>query len=127
MGGTAEIWWIYFVPRCPHARPEPKDKLVVIVCRDGAPLGFLINSEIDPWIQINESKMASQVKIDASEHKPCLDHDSYVDCLELYMFEDYQLAQPRVRVSETVKSGIIAAVRASSTLVRRHKRLIAGG
>lgn len=127
MATPAQPWWIYFVPRCSYTRPEPKDKLVVIVCRDDYPRGFLINTSVDPWIRIDPGKLASQVRITVDEHPSSLDHDSYVDCLDLYRFEDFELSQPREKVSANAKSAIIAAVGQSKTIVRRYGKLITGG
>ncbi len=98
--------------------------MVVIVCRDDYPRGFLINSEIDVWIRISEWKLASQVPIPAVDHTPCLDHNSYVDCLDLYRFDEHELMEKRLPVSEAVKQSIKAAVDASRTIERKYKRLI---
>lgn len=123
MGDQPRAWFIYFVPNCSYTRPEPKDKLVVIVCRDEYPRGFLINSEIDPWIQIRPEMLAGQVPLKAAEH-PCLTHDSYVDCLDLFRFDDFELTNLRDEVSENAKSSILEAVEGSKTIARRYKRLI---
>lgn len=124
MGGVAELWWIYHLRCCSYTRPEPKPKLVVIVCRDDYARGFLINSEIDVWIRISEWKLASQVPILAVDHSRCLDYNSYVDCLDLYRFEEHELTEKRQPVSMAVKQAIMTAVKVSRTIERKYKRLI---
>ncbi len=123
-GEKPAIWLIYFVPNCSYTRPKAKGKLVVIVCRDDYCRGFLINSEIDAWIQINPRKVSAQALILEAEHPRCLDHDSYVDCIDLYRFEDYELTHAREEVSVNAKQAILEAVSASDTISRGSKKLI---
>jgi hypothetical protein len=126
MGEKPDLWTIYFVPNCRVtlvARYTSKDKLVAIVCTDGNPRGFLINSEIDAWIQIDTDKMATQVKILASEH-PCLHRDSYVHTMELFMFEESELGGKRDPLSPSVKQAIQEAVAQSKFIEGRYKKLI---
>jgi hypothetical protein len=120
---AVEVWRIYFVARCQHTKPEPKSKLVVIVLVDARPMGFLINTHVDTWIQIDPAKLATQARILASEHK-CLDYDSHVDCMELFPFDETELTNPRDAVSPTAKASIQAAVASSKTLINRHKKQI---
>jgi len=124
MAPPPDLWRIYHVAHCAHARPAPKAKLVVIVCRDALAMGFLINSEIDPWIQISKERMACQAPIRAEEHPGCLTYDGYVDCLELYPFEDFELTEPRDAVSENLRAAILASVRNAITIPCRYRRLI---
>jgi len=123
MGDQPKAWFIYFVPNCSYTRPQPKDKLVIIVCRDQYPWGFLINSEIDPWIQIHPEMLACQAHVKATEH-PCLAYDSYVDCIDLFRFDDFELTNVRDEVSKKAKKSILEAVGVSKTISRGHKRLI---
>lgn len=123
-GKRPAIWRIYFIPNCSYTRPRAKDKLVVIACRDDCCRGFLINSEIDVWIQINPRKVATQALILKAEHPGCLDHDSFVDCIDLYRFEDYELTHTREEISANAKQTILEAVRASDTISRGSKKLI---
>ena len=89
-----DLWCIYFVKNCRHARPSPKSKLVAVVCRDSKAMGFLINSTIHPFIQKRSELLACQADIEAASHA-CLDYDSYVDCIDLYEFEDAELTHSR--------------------------------
>lgn len=117
------IWQIYFVPKCRHARPLPKDKFVVIVGIDTKPLGFLINTIINDWFKKDASRLASQANTLASEHST-LSYDSFVDCWELFEFDETELTQPQGTVSKTAKLSIKAAVGKSKTLIPKHKILI---
>jgi len=125
MAAAVDLWWIYYVRKVPYTVPLPKNKYVVIVCCDDYPRGFLVNTSVHAWIQIDGQKMAAQVPIPAANH-PCLDHDSYVDCCDLYRFEEFQLQDKRSAVSEPVKGAILAAVGGSKTIIRRYRELITG-
>jgi hypothetical protein len=94
-----------------------------VVCVAATPLGFLINTHIDHWIQIDPAKLSTQARILAAEHK-CLDYDSYVDCLELFPFDESELTNKRDPVSPAAKADIQAAVTNSKALVTKFKRLI---
>ena len=124
MSPQAQLWHIYWVPACRHTRPDPKDKLAVIVCRDTNPMGFLINSRIHPWISSDPQRLACQAEITAAEHS-CLIHDSYVDCLELYEFNDGELQNQRDPVSQAAQAEMKLAVAQSKTIIKRYKDLIA--
>ena len=89
-------------------------------------MGFLINTRIDPWIQIDAALSATQAQIRAAEH-PCLDHDSFVDCHELFPFDDVELTAKRDGISSIAKQSIKEAVRSAKTLVKKQKRLILNG
>ena len=123
---TVDIWGIYYVDPCQHTIPYPKPKLVVVVCVDAKPMGFLINSEIDVWIQIDPQKIICQAQILVSEH-PSLDYDSWVDCLSLFPFEESELNRKREPVSPTAKQRILEAVRNSRTVDRKLKKKILKG
>jgi hypothetical protein len=86
-------------------------------------MGFLINTNIDKWIQIDPDKVLTQANIRAAEHK-CLDYDSFVDCLELFPFDESELTNKRDPVSPAAKAAIQAAVTNSKTLVTKYKKLI---
>jgi len=118
-------WRIYLVEKCRHTRPVPKDKLVVIVCRDEdlTSLGFLINSGIHRYIRNRPHLLACQALIEASQHR-CLNLDSYVDCADLYGFEDAELVDERDLVSTNAKAEIKRAVMNSVTITRHDKKLI---
>lgn len=117
-------WYIYHVKNCCHVKPTPKDKFVVIVCRDLKAMGFLVNSEIRPYVQKRPNLLACQVIIEASSHK-CLDYDSYVDCSNLYPFEDTELSA-RNPITKQAKEDIKKAVTNSKTIELRYQKLILG-
>jgi hypothetical protein len=120
------IWYIYHVKNCRHAKPTPKDKLVIIVCSDTKPWGFFINTGIRQFVQKQPELLVCQVSIKATNHK-CLDYDSYVDCTELYPFEDTELLDVRDPVNKQTKAEIKKAVTVSKTIVERHQKLILAG
>jgi hypothetical protein len=117
------IWHIYYVKNCRHAIPVPKDKLVVIVCVSIKPRGFLINTRIHPFIQNRADLLVCQAAIEAANHK-CLDYDSYVDCKDLYPFEDDELLDVRDPVSSQARTEIKKAVAASKTIEPCYKKII---
>lgn len=117
------IWYIYHVKNCRHAKPIPKDKLVVIVHRDPEPWGFFINTGIRQFVQKQPELLVCQVSIKETNYK-CLDHDSYVDCAKLYLFEDTELLDVRDPINQQTKADIKKAVAVSKTIVVRHKKLI---
>ena len=123
---AVDVWQIYFVPHCQHTRPDPKPKLVVVVCIGARPMGFLINTNIDTWIQIDPAKLATQALILAAEHS-CLKYDSHVDCLDLYPFDESELTNKRDPISPTAKASIKTAVSNSKTIVTKFKKLILNG
>lgn len=120
-----DIWHIYHVQNCSHVRPTPKNKYVAIVCRDLAPMGFLINSSIRKYIQNRPNLLASQAVIEESNHK-CLSRDSYVDCIDLYEFEDTELVEDYGPISKQAMIRIKEAVDNSKTIEVRYKKLILG-
>ena len=117
------IWYIYHVKSCRHAKPIPKDKFVVIVHKDPEPWGFFINTGIRQFIQKRPELLVCQVSIKATDYK-FLDHDSYVDCAELYLFEDTELRDAIGPVNKQTKIEIKKAVAVSKTIIVRHKKLI---
>ena len=119
------VWRIYHVENCSHTRPAPKDKFVAIVCRDLKLMGFLINSNVNRYIQKHPDLLACQAIIEASNHS-CLGHDSYVDCVDLYSFEDAELADGRDPISKQARAKIEKAVANSKTIETRYKKLILG-
>lgn len=118
------LWHIYHVKNCRHAKPVPKDKFVVIVCRDTQAMGFFINKEINSYIMNRPELLACQVVIKASDHR-CLNWNSYVDCNELFPFEDAELSVRNSVVKQT-RDAIKSAVNISETLEARHRKLILG-
>lgn len=117
------IWYIYHVKNCRHAKPAPKDKFVVIVHKDPEPWGFFINTGIRPFVQNQPEMLACQVSIKATDYK-YLDHNSYVDCNDLYLFKDTDLTDAKGPVNKKTKADIKKAIAVSKTIVVRHKKLI---
>lgn len=120
-----EIWHIYHVQNCRHARPIPKNKYVAIVCRDLAPMGFLINSVIHQYIQNRPELRICQAFIEEANHK-CLSRNSYVDCIDLYKFKDTELIEDYGHISKQAIARIKKAVDNSKTIEVRYKKLILG-
>ena len=118
-----DTWCIYHVKNCSHTRPVPKDKFVVIVCRDSTCMGFLINTRIHPFILKQPELLKSQVKIKVSDYN-FLDYDSHIDCKDLYDFEDEELLDRRVPVNIITKAEIRKAIGDSATIEPRYQKLI---
>jgi hypothetical protein len=117
------VWYIYHVKKYRYAKPKPKDKFVVIALRDTKPWGFFINTDIRQFVRNRPELLACQVSIKASSHK-CLNHDSYVDCTELFPFEDTELTDIKDKVDKQTQAEIKKAVAISKTLVVRHQKII---
>ena len=120
-----DIWHVYHVQNCSHVRPTPKNKYVAIVCRDLTPRGFLINSSIHKYIQNRPDLLVCQAVIEEASHK-CLSRDSYVDCINLYEFEDAELIEDYGPISKQAMARIKEAVNNSKTIEVRYKKLILG-
>jgi len=118
-----DTWCIYHVKNCSHTRPSPKDKFVVIVCRDSTCRGFFINTRVHSFILKQPELLKSQVKIKVSDYN-FLDYDSYIDCKDLYDFEDKELLDRRVPVNIITKAEIKKAVKGSKTIETRYQNLI---
>ncbi len=88
-------------------------------------MGFLVNSNIHRYIQKRPDLLACQAIIEESNHK-CLSHDSYVDCIDLYEFEDTKLVEDSGSISQRARTRIKKAVSNSKTIAERHKKLILG-
>jgi hypothetical protein len=116
-----DTWCIYHIKNCPYAG---EDKFVVIVCKDPKYRGFFINTdELRPFIQKHPERLESQIKIKASDYK-FLTHDSWINCYELYEFEDKYLEDRRVVVNIITKAKIRKVVKESEVIEARHRKLI---
>jgi len=120
-----DSWCIYYVKDCVHVIPRPKDKYVAIVCVNPCCVGFLINTEIHPFILNKPELSQCHVKISAVNYK-FLDHDSYVDCNEPYEFRKRELKEYIKPISAETKSEIIKAVRDSIRIAPRYQKMILG-
>jgi hypothetical protein len=121
-GGRVEAWYIYHVKNCVHTRP-PKPKFVIIAFVTPQPMGFLINSHIADFILQSPDLNACQAAIDAHDHS-CLNHNSYVDCKEIFPFKNSELNDKLSPVSDWAREQIVRAVYKCPVLERRYKKLI---
>ena len=117
-----DIWRIYRVRNCCHTHP-PKDKFVVIVCRDIEYMGFLVNSTINQYILKRPYLLECQVVLSESDYG-FLSHDSYLDCGRIYAFEDAELVVGLELVNDETKAKIKTAVSTSKTIEKKYKDLI---
>lgn len=86
-------------------------------------MGFLVNTSVHPFIQNRPDLLTCQVKIKASDYN-FLDHDSFIDCVELYPFNNGFLLDNRAHINQFTKAGIKKAVFISKTIEKRYKELI---
>ena len=115
-------WCIYYVKDCPCTTPH-KDKFISIVCADIAPMGFLINTLIHKFIQERPNLLACQVPIKQSEYG-FLNHDSYINCTELFALDDNKLTVSKGKIKKQTISDIKAAVAGAKTIPAYYKKLI---
>jgi len=120
MPALEQLWRIYFVKDCRHTLPDPKDKYVIATHIDGDTLGFLINSQITPWVQRRPHLLVCEAPILAQQHS-ILRHDSIVDCRSLYPFTDDELTVHKGMVSAQAKSDILKAIAQCPVLLEKHK------
>ena len=119
------LWHIYFINICRHTYPDPKDKFVAIVFRHLRPMGFLINSNIHPYLKKRRNLLAAQIPISAIDYG-FLDHDSYINCAELFQFEMSELKRYLQIIDNRTKKEIKKAVANSDTIERIYIKLICG-
>ncbi len=120
-----DVWHFFHVKNCPHTNP-PKDKFTVIVCKDSECMGFFVNSHINKFIQKRPSMLACQVAVKASDYW-FLSSDSYLDCSQLYPFDDILLVDGRGSVTEQTKAQIKQVVLNAKTIEKRYQKLISEG
>jgi hypothetical protein len=116
------LWCIYYVKNCTCTRPN-KDKFVAIVCSETNPMGFIINTRIHPFILERPDLSSCQVAIKVSDYA-FLDHDSYINCIDLYSFNDNELTDSKGRIKTHTINEIKGAVAASKTIPAYFKKLI---
>jgi hypothetical protein len=117
-------WHVYFVAHCRHAKPQPKDKFVVIMCIDSDPCGFFVNSKINQYIYNNAYLLPCEVKLSSTYHS-FLAYDSWLDCRDIYRFYQTELTQYRGIVHQSARQDILSGVKNCKVLAKRYKRLIA--
>jgi hypothetical protein len=54
---------------CTHTKPFPKNKFIVIICFETTAMGFLINSQINQFVQKRPSLMPCEVKLEQNDLK----------------------------------------------------------
>jgi hypothetical protein len=119
-----DIWCFFHVRNCSHTYP-PKDKFIAVVCKDSRYMGFLINSEIHPFIQKRPNLLSCQILIKSSDYW-FLSHDSYLNCVELYPFDDTDLTDGRELIRDKEKKEIKRVVAKADTIERKYQKLIVG-
>lgn len=120
---SIQSWHVYRCPQCNASNP-PKDKFVVVVCKDNkVAWGFFINSNIPAFIARKPELERSQVQITVAEYR-FLDHDSYIGCNALKDFFDWELRRHIAEISETTKTRILEAVKDSETLTPKQIEMI---
>lgn len=117
-----DVWRIYRIKNCRHTNP-PKEKFVVIVCKDAEYMGFLINSAINQFISKRPHMLECQVILSESDYG-FLFHESYLDCARIYAFEDAELFSGLELVNDKTKAEIKAAVSKAKTIEKRYQNLI---
>jgi hypothetical protein len=117
-----EAGQVFFLPFCRHAKPAPKDKLVLLTCVKPTPLGLFINSRISPFVRKQPHLMQCHVLLEASQHD-FLEHDSYVGCTatNLYMYSVDELVNYRGIISHPAREQIIAALKFSTDIEPLYK------
>jgi len=120
-----KLWNIYFVPLCRHAKPEPKDKFVVVAAIDGNHFyAFMINSGIRDFIKKQPRLLNCEAKIFQPEHDFVLKHNSYIDCIELYSYEANEFENSRGQLIGNALIALLNAVHDCEALPRRDKNLV---
>lgn len=92
---------------------------------------FIINSEINPFIQNRPHLLRCQVAIDAASH-PFLDHDSHLACHELKRMRREDVIRELVGdlgcikgpISDDVKAQVISAAKFAKTLSESEKNMV---
>ena len=117
-----DVWRIYRIKSCRHTNPR-KDKFAVIVCKDVEYMGFLINSTINQYVSRRHYLLECQVTLSEADYN-FLFHASFLDCTQLYPFDDAELVIGLDLVSDKTKAEIKSAVSAAKTIATRYKSLI---
>jgi len=75
------------------------------------------------WLLLNDEAKVCQLRILVEEH-PCLDYDSWVNCYQIFPFDEVELIHKREQVGVTIKQDILTAVDGNSTLTQKLKKAI---
>lgn len=123
-----QVFYLY----CDFTTPTPKEKYLLLASVDPVPLFFVINSNINPFIESREYLRVCQVLLGSSDYD-FLDHDSYVDtttaidCFHLSDIKKQILGDVnRVKgaINHASKEAVVEAVNKSMTLEKRYKKWI---
>ncbi|GAG59274.1 unnamed protein product [marine sediment metagenome] len=117
------LWHIYYVKKCRCTHP-PKGKFVAVVCTSPNPYGFLVNSEIAPFIKKRPEFLASQVMIEVLRYS-FLTHNSYIDCSRLRSFKSGELHSIQ-NINNNTRKAIKGIVSGSRLIEPIYKKLICG-
>ena len=117
-----DIWRVYRLKKCRYTSP-PKPKFIVLVCKDEKYMGFLINSEISPFISSKPHMLACQILITKNEYH-FLFYDSHLDCAQLYPFNDSELIIGLDVISDGTKAEIKKVVSKAKTITVHQRMLI---
>lgn len=120
---SIQLWQVYLIYNCRHAKPQPKDKFVAIVCFDPNPCGFLVNSSVNQFIQSHPHLLPCEVPLLASQH-PFLSHNSWLDCRDILSFQETELINLRGSISTPAIKDVLGAVQQCPVLRNRFKNLI---
>ncbi len=85
--------------------------------------GFLVNTEIRPFARNNPELFACQVIIKQSDYPTILDHDSYIDCTQIYPFSEIELKNPNFLKTAT-RDNVKKVIKGASILEGKYQKLI---
>jgi len=115
------LWHFYHVKKCRYTDP-PKGKYVAIVCTSPNPHGFLVNTEIAPFVKNRPEFLASQVMIGVLRYS-FLAHDSYIDCSRIFSFKIGKLRSIQ-DINNNTRTAIKRVVSTSRLIAPIYKKLI---
>ena len=119
---------------CSFTNP-PKPKYLVLASYDEPPLLLVINSHIHGFIANQPELLVCQVLLSAADY-PCLDHDSYVNCAEVFdCVSGHEISGPVMsdlnRIKDELtgadKRAVAAAVIGAVTVSEGHKETVQKG
>ena len=83
-------------------------------------MDFFINSRINSYIANRPYLLSCEAKIDSCQHT-FLAHDSYVDCREIFHFNNDELTNSRGGLSADGKIAVTNSVNSCPVLEKIHK------
>ena len=117
-------WQVYYVRNCQFSTP-PKNKFVVIACIDNQPFCFFINTRVNNYLATRPHLAEGQADI-LLEDNPYLDHDSFINCTEIFEVDPVLLNDYRGDISPKTINNVLWSVARSKTLRARYISLILG-